>query len=68
MIGQHTRGRVAVFIDAANLERALSHLGWWLDYRRLAEYLERETNLQTIRHYCPRFEQPAQDRFFTVLE
>ncbi|MFH1769313.1 MAG: NYN domain-containing protein [Parcubacteria group bacterium] len=68
MIGKYVRGRVYVFIDAANLENSVKGLGWWIDYIRLYEYFDTETNLIGIRHYCPRFYSDGQEGFFTVLK
>jgi uncharacterized LabA/DUF88 family protein len=68
MIGQFVKGRVYVFIDAANLENSVKSLNWWVDYRKLYEYFKKETALVGIRHYCPRLGDGGQDKFFTVLK
>ncbi len=68
MLRPLVHGRVTVFIDAANLEQSLKDLGWHLAYRRLYGYLQTETMLQAVRHYCPRFNDPGQDRFFALLK
>ena len=68
MIGKYAQGKTGVFIDAANLELSLKSLGWYVAYKRLYTYFQTETDLQFIRHYCPRFDDPGQDRFFTLLK
>ena len=45
------QGRVAVFIDAANILYSQKTLGWRVDYKRLKAYLERETQLVSIHFY-----------------
>lgn len=68
MINQFVKGKVYVFIDAANLENSVKSLGWWVDYRKLYDYFRKETDLVGIRHYCPRLRDERQDKFFTVLK
>jgi len=68
MIRKYVRGRVCVFIDAANLENAIKDLDWWMDYRKLWDYFTQETRLTSIRFYCPRFKDRRQDKFFVVLK
>jgi len=68
MIWKHAKGRAYVFIDAANLENSVKSSGWWVDYKKLCNYLKKETELIGIRHYCPRFDDNRQDKFFTVLK
>lgn len=68
MINKFVKGRVYIFIDAANLENSVKHLGGWIDYKKLYNYLKGNTNLVTIRHYCPRFDDEGQENFFTVLK
>ena len=45
------QGRVAVFIDAANILYSQKTLGWRVDYKKLKAYLERETHLVSIHFY-----------------
>ncbi|MBU4512000.1 NYN domain-containing protein [Patescibacteria group bacterium] len=68
MISKYVKGKVYVFIDAANLENSVKSLGWWVDYKKLYSYFHQETTLVGIRHYCPRFNDISQDKFFTVLK
>jgi len=68
MISNFVKGKVYVFIDAANLENSVKSLGWWVNYRKLYDYFKKETNLVGIRHYCPRLGDERQDKFFTVLK
>jgi uncharacterized LabA/DUF88 family protein len=68
MIGKFTKGRVCVFIDAANLENSVKSLGWWVDYKKLADYFKKETSLVGIRHYCPILGDKRQDNFVVFLK
>ena len=68
MIGKFAKGKVYVFIDAANLENSVKSLDWWVDYRKLYDYFRKETDLVGIRHYCPRLDDERQDKVFTVLK
>jgi len=68
MLSKYVKGKVYVFIDAANVENSVKSLGWWVDYKKLYNYLKQETELVGIRHYCPRFNDKRQDNFFTVLK
>ena len=45
------QGRVAVFIDSANILYSQKTLGWRVDYEKLKEYLECETKLTSIHFY-----------------
>jgi len=68
VIGRYVRGKVFVFIDAANLESTLRSLGWKIRYKKLYEYLAANTQLVGTRYYCPRFDTVGQDNFFVVLK
>lgn len=60
--------KVSVVIDAANLESAAKDLGWWVDYQKLYQFFKKNTHLVGINHYCARFPDKQQDKFFTVLK
>lgn len=51
MIGQFLNGKTAVFIDGANVFYAQRSLGWKVDFKKLAEYLQRETKIVELRYY-----------------
>jgi uncharacterized LabA/DUF88 family protein len=68
MIGRFVKGRVFVFIDAANLENSVKSLGWWIKYKKFYEYFSTEMNLVQIGYYCVRHNTESQDRFFTLLK
>lgn len=68
MIGKYARGKICVFIDAANLESAVKDAGWWIDYEKLKNYLRSEANLVQIRFYCVRHDSENQNRFFAFLK
>ena len=44
-------GRVAVFIDVANVIYSLKKLGWRIDYKKLQEYFRKESKLADIYFY-----------------
>src|SRR3989338_8082204 len=52
MIGTFTKGKVAVFIDAANIFYSQRTLGWRISYEKLKEYFERECEISTLFVYC----------------
>lgn len=54
MIGQFVKGRVYVFIDAANILYSQQSLHWRVDYEKLKKYFEKECDLQAIYFYTGR--------------
>ena len=51
MIGKFTQGRVAVFIDAANIFYSQRTLGWRIDFHKLSIYMQDETKLVGLYYY-----------------
>ena len=51
MIGQFVKGRVYVFVDAANILYSQQDLNWKIDYKKLKEYFENECDLNGIYFY-----------------
>lgn len=51
MITQFVKGRVYVFIDAANILYSQQTLRWKVDYKKLSEYLKTDCDLQEIYFY-----------------
>lgn len=51
MLSQFVKGRVYVFIDAANILYSQQTLGWRVDYQKLKKYFERECDLKGIFFY-----------------
>lgn len=51
MIGQFVKGRVYVFVDAANILYSQQTLRWRVDYKKLKEYFEKECDLRAIYFY-----------------
>ena len=45
------RGRVYVFVDAANILYSQQSLRWRVDYKKLKEYFEKECDLKGIYFY-----------------
>ena len=69
MIGQFVKGRVCVFIDAANILYSQQTLGWRVDYKKLKGYFEKECNLKKIYFYTGRVgENNKQNSFIKKLE
>lgn len=51
MISKYTKGKVAVFIDAANILYSQQTLGWRIDYQKLRDYLKSQTKILGIFYY-----------------
>lgn len=51
MLSKFVTGKVAVFIDAANVFYSQRTLGWRIDYIKLATYLKEEVELSGIYYY-----------------
>ena len=51
MIQKYVKGKVYVFIDAANIYHSQNKLGWRIDFRKLKEYFEKDTELIKIYYY-----------------
>jgi uncharacterized LabA/DUF88 family protein len=51
VIGAYVKGRVYVFIDAANILYSQQTLGWRVDYKKLKEYFEHECTVQGLYFY-----------------
>lgn len=70
------QGKVAVYIDAANLEKSVQELGlippiknhWHVNYKKLHEFFEKNIHLASINFYTARFETKSHDRFLTFLK
>ncbi|MBI3589511.1 MAG: NYN domain-containing protein [Candidatus Liptonbacteria bacterium] len=69
MIGSFTKGRVYVFVDAANILYSQQTLRWKVDYKRLKEYFKKECDLRAIYFYTGRVgENDKQNHFLKKLE
>lgn len=67
MLKSFIRGRVSVFIDAANLESSTKDLEWHIDYCKLRDLFGCPTSEQ-LRYYCVRHGTENQDSFFAFLK
>ena len=66
---KYIRGRVAVFVDAANILYSQKTLGWQVDYKKLARYFKENFNLVFLGFYYGTVKDNAgQDRFFAMLK
>jgi len=69
MIKQFVKGRVCVFIDAANILYSQQSLRWKVDYEKLKKYLEKECDLRAIYFYTGRVgANDKQNSFIKKLE
>lgn len=69
MINSFIKGRVYVFIDAANILYSQQTLGWRVDYEKLKKYFEKECDLKSIYFYTGRVgENDKQNSFIKKLE
>ena len=64
MIGKFIKGKVAVFIDAANVFYSERSLGWNIDYEKLALYLRQEAMLVGLYYYTGIVERSEKQRAF----
>lgn len=68
MLKQYVKGKIYVFIDAANILYSQQTLRWRVDYKKLKDYLEQECNLGAIYFYTGRVgENHKQNSFITKL-
>lgn len=67
IIKEHVKGKVIVFIDAANLESSLKDLGWHMDYKRFCNYFKNNMDLVKIRFYSANFNNKNHTNFLIVL-
>ena len=67
MIKEHVKGKVIVFVDAANLESSLKDLGWYMDYKKFYNYFKDNMGLVRIRFYSVHFNNKSHTNFFIVL-
>src|SRR3990167_6625883 len=64
----HLFGKVAVFIDAANIIHCYKDTGWKVDFKKLKRYFESKCTLSDIYYYSAYFEESiAQQSFFEML-
>lgn len=67
MISECVKGKVIVFVDAANLESSLKDLGWHMDYKKFYNYFKDNMDLVRIRFYSVKFNNKAHTNFLIVL-
>lgn len=51
MIGKFIKGKVYVFVDAANILYSQKTLGWRVDYQKLKKYFNKECDLKELYFY-----------------
>ena len=65
---QTPKGRVAVFIDAANFEISLKQCGLYVDYHKLIKEIRQYGKPVVLRYYSVVFKTEGQDRFFSLIK
>jgi len=65
---KRVKGRVAVFIDAANFEISLKQCGLYADYHKLIKEIEQYGKSTVLRYYSVVFKTKGQDRFFSFIK
>ena len=69
MIGQFIKGKVYVFVDAANIFYSQKTLRWRVDYKKLQDYFSRECDLKGIFFYTGMVgSSEQQNKFLKKLE
>jgi uncharacterized LabA/DUF88 family protein len=69
MLKQYAHGRVAIFIDAANIFYSQQTLRWRVDYTKLKQYLERECRIVGLFFYSGKIgADDRQTRFLRKME
>ena len=68
MIGQFVKGRVYVFIDAANIFYVQRTLKWRISYERLRDYFKSECDLGKMFVYVGSFPDEKKKKFLDMLE
>ncbi|MBI4769584.1 MAG: NYN domain-containing protein [Chloroflexi bacterium] len=61
-------GRLAVLIDAANLENSARQAGRKVHYHNLARFFREHADLRYLCFYTPAFETPAHNQFLRSLQ
>jgi len=69
MLSKYVKGRVAVYIDAANVHYSCKRLKWKIDYKKLLDYLKKETQLVGLSFYSAKDSSHLrQQKFLDFLE
>jgi len=68
-ISKFAQGKVAVFIDAANILYSQQTMGWDLDYKKLSKYLRKSLDIVFMGFYHGSLrDSKGQREFFQILE
>lgn len=64
-----TKGKIAVFIDAANILYSQRTLGWKIDYQKLKSFIEAKTEIYGVFYYTGKVGTlEKQEKFFKKLK
>lgn len=66
-LSPYLTGRIAIFIDTANILYSQKTLGWQLDYKKLIKVFQIHTMVFAGFYYGTIRENAGQDRFFAML-
>lgn len=71
MLSEIAKGKVYVFVDAANIFYTQRTLGWKISYKRLKEYFQKEAKNELVKFFvytASDSERPQQKKFLDMLE
>lgn len=68
LIKNVVKGKIAVFIDAANIELSAKDKDWRVDYKKLYRWLRDLGKIRYVGFYTVRFDTPRHDAFLTLLK
>lgn len=68
MIEKYAKGKVAVFIDAANIESSVRDEGFKLLHRKLSGFLRKKLNLVYLGYYTVGFKTRNHQNFLKFLK
>lgn len=69
MIKKYTKGKIAVFIDAANILYSQQTLGWEVDYKKLIAYFKKNGEFVNAYFYSGKISKnQKQEKFFLKMQ
>lgn len=67
MIKKYIKGKVGIFIDAANLSKSIESLGYKINYRKFRRYFEKQCAMVYLGFYTVAFESKKHQEFLKAL-
>lgn len=68
LLKKYIKGKVAVFIDAANISKSIEDIGYKINYRKLRSFLKSDAQLFYLGYYSVHFDTPKHKEFLKALE